>query len=247
MTHARPATRRVLPLAVLAVLAVLPLAAVLPVPVSANTGQQSINSLVSDARSELERMNEFGKLESQSRQMLKDGRFAEARRVAMRAMELNVSNRRAKLLLADIDAAEAAAAPATTARGDAPGGRPGRVPAGRAESAIASPGRADRARGPGEVGNRGTQSLREVVRAYLSGDYASALSASAAAGESAPPRVWLYAACSEAALGLLDASTAEAHFARARELYAKAQASGQPFTTDRRVISPRVWDVIATP
>lgn len=204
---------------------------------------QSINSLVTDARSELERMNEFGKLESQSRQLVKDGRFAEARRVALRAMELNVSNRRAKLLLADIDAAEAAAAP-PPARVEAGTRRP---PSARPEpGASVPPSRAERARVPAEAG-RATQSLRDVVRAYLAGDYAAALSASAAAGESAPARVWLYAACSEAALGLLDSSTSDAHFARARELYAKAQASGQAFTADRRVISPRVWDVIARP
>jgi hypothetical protein len=207
--------------------------------------QQSINSLVTDARSELERMNEFGRLESQSRQMLKDGRFAEARRIAMRALDLNVSNRRAKLLLGDIDAAEKAATPA-----------PAREPAIRRAdreadlsrgSTPAATTRADRGRAAPEAAGRGTQAVREVVRAYLSGEYAAALTASAAAGDSAPPRVWLYAACSEASLGLLDAREADARFARARELYAKAQASGASFAADRRVISPRVWDVLATP
>ena len=209
--------------------------------------QQSINSLVSDARSELERMNEFGRLESQSRQLLKEGRFGDARRVAMQALALNVSNRRAKLLLGDIDAAEKAAAPAPP---------PVREPASRradreatwpsAPTPPAAP-RADRGRPTSETGARGVQTLREVIRAYLSGDYAAALPASAAAGDSASPRVWLYAACSEASLGLLDAREAEAHFARARELYARAQASGSDFAADRRIISPRVWDVLATP
>lgn len=225
---------------------VLSLTALVGLPaaqVFVHASPQSINSLVTDARSELERMNEFGKLESQSRQLVKDGRFAEARRVALRAMELNVSNRRAKLLLADIDAAEAAAAP-PPARVEAGTRRP---PSARPEPSASVPAsRAERARVPAEP-SRATQSLRDVVRAYLVGDYAAALSASAAAGDSAPARVWLYAACSEAALGLLDSSTSDAHFARARELYAKAQASGQAFTADRRVISPRVWDVIARP
>ncbi len=209
--------------------------------------QQSINSLVTDARSELERMNEFGRLESQSRQFLKEGRFGEARRVAMQALALNVSNRRAKLLLGDIDAAEKAAAPAPPPVREPASRRADRDDTGPSGPAPPVAPRADRGRPTPETGARGAQALREVVRAYLTGNYAAALTASSAAGDNAPPRVWLYAACSEASLGLLDAREADAHFARARELYARAQASGSDFAADRRVISPRVWDVLATP
>lgn len=230
------------------VVAALAVAAVVTVPGRALAGQQSINSLVSDARSELERMNEFGKLESQSRQLVKENRFDEARRVAMRALALNVSNRRAKILLADIDAAEKAAAPpppasirtAGAAERD-PSAPRTTTPARVGESRTAA------ARAPADGGARASQVVREVIRAYLGGDYAAALSAAAAAGEGAPPRAWLYAACSEAALGLLDARAADEHFGRARNLYAKAQASGQAFTADRQVISPRIWEVLARP
>lgn len=236
------------PLAIRRLARVAIVAAIASVPPPVLVAQQSINSLVSDARSELERMNEFGKLESQSRQLMKDGRFDEARRVAMRAMELNVSNRRAKLLLGDIDAAEKAAAPPPPVGPvREPGARrpEGVPPRGRTDVPV-DRGRADRARS-GEVAGRAAQAVRDTVRAYLSGDYAAALAVSQAAGDSAPPRVWLYAACSEVALGLLDRAEADQRFARARELFARAQASGQAFTADRQVISPRVWDVLATP
>ncbi|MCU0257381.1 MAG: hypothetical protein MUF60_11650 [Vicinamibacterales bacterium] len=232
-----------------AAVAALAMSAALAAPAGAGSaGQQSINSLVSDARSELERMNEFGKLESQSRQLLKEHRFAEARRVALRALDLNVSNRRAKILLGDIDAAEKAAAPPSPGRSASAGPAAREPSAPRAASAGDRGGRATAAaRGAVESGARGSQAVREVIRAYLGGDYAAALSASAAAGDGAPPRVWLYAACSEAALGLLDARASEQHFARARDLYAKAQASGQSFAADRQVISPRIWEVLGAP
>ena len=186
-------------------------------------------------------MSEFGELESQSRQLVKDGHFADARRVAIRAIELIVGDRRAKILLADVDAAE------RRPRRRRPGSRPSPSAAfGPSRPGASVPAsRADRVGSPRRA--RGDAVLRDIVRAYLGGDYTAALSASAAAGESAPGRVSLYAACSEAALGLLDSGTSDARFARAREFYAKAQASGQVFTADRRVISPRVWDVIATP
>ena len=178
-------------------LAALLAAGMVGAPASA-AAQQSINSLVSDARSELERMNEFGRLESQSRQLLKEGRFGEARRVAMQALALNVSNRRAKLLLGDIDAAEKAAAPAPGASREPASRRAEREAAAPSSPTLPSAPRADRGRPTPEPGGRGTQALREVVRAYLTGNYSAALTASAAAGDNAPPRVWLYAACSEA-------------------------------------------------
>lgn len=223
---------------------VLAVAGVPAAAISGAGGQQSINSLVTDARSELERMNEFGRLESQSRQLIKEGRFGEARQVAMRALDLNVSNRRAKLLLADIDTAEKAAAPESPP--------PGREPA-VSRPAVSRPAVGGTVPGPErlrplpEAAGRNQRVVRDIVRAYLTGDYAAAVSASASAGDQAAPRIWLYAACSEAALGLLDKATAEAHFARARELYARAQASGLAFTADRQVISPRIWDVLSKP
>lgn len=218
---------------------VLAVAGVPAAAISGAGGQQSINSLVTDARSELERMNEFGRLESQSRRLIKEGRFGEARQVAMRALDLNVSNRRAKLLLADIDTAEKAAAP------EAP--PPGREPVVSRPAAGSTVPRPERLRPLPEPAGRNQRVVRDIVRAYLTGDYAAAVSASASAGDQAVPRIWLYAACSEAALGLLDKATAEAHFARARELYARAQASGLAFTADRQVISPRIWDVLSKP
>lgn len=220
---------------------------------AAAAGPQSMGSLVSDARSELERMNEFAALEGNSRQLLKEGQFAEARRVAMRALALNVSNRRAKLLLADIDTAEKAAAPAPPGR--APGDAAIAAPARARESAPAvvrpappvPPPPARPARPLPSAADTDAQALRDVVRAYLAGDYPAAIAAASAAGETAPARVWLYAACSEAALGLLDARDAEERLGRARELYARAAASGASFAADRRVISPRVWDAVSKP
>lgn len=227
----------------------------------------SFESMAKDAHRQLELMNEFAALESQSRRRLKDGDFEEARRLARQALALNVSNRRARALMDEIDAGERAARPAREAnvtprtRPPAPvpnveaprvpsAPSPPPPPAVSRTPAASVPPRAAPVPAPATRGARPDEVERAALRAYLSGDYGAVVATRDAAGDAAPPRLWFYAACSEAALGLLDpTSEAEQRFERARQLFARAIASGHTFSADRRAISPRVLTVLqgATP
>jgi hypothetical protein len=210
---------------------------------------QTYDSMMRDAQQQLAKMNEFASLESESRRRLKAGRFDEARQIARQALALNVANRRANALLADIDAAERAAAPVPT---PAPPAResgtavPTRPPGpGRAPVPPREPRGRAAARPPVDAGGgRAAQVLQQALRAYFAGDYAAVLDLRQAAEGREPARLLLYAACSEVALGLLDQATAGERFARAQVWYERATSASPATALDRRVISPRIMEVL---
>jgi hypothetical protein len=89
---------------------------------------------------------------------------------------------------------------------------------------------------------------RDAVRQFFKGDYQGAkmtLESSVNNGL-VSPRIYLYLACSNAALSLLDGpSQNTALLQQARQQYAQAQPQRNPFTADRQYISPRILELLA--
>jgi hypothetical protein len=89
---------------------------------------------------------------------------------------------------------------------------------------------------------------REAVRQFFRGDYhgAKATLESSVNNKRVSPRIYLYLACSNAALSLLDGpSRNDALLQQARQQYAQAQPQRNPFTADRQYISPRILELLA--
>jgi hypothetical protein len=86
---------------------------------------------------------------------------------------------------------------------------------------------------------------RTAMRRFYSGQYKQALETmSPLLGQSGgSPRIYFYAACSNAALGLLEANGDE-RLKAARELFAKARPFANELAADRRFVSPRILEVL---
>lgn len=88
---------------------------------------------------------------------------------------------------------------------------------------------------------------RTAIRLFLAGDYeksAAELQRAVSSGMSSP-RIYLYLACSQAALALLAGpSQNEALVQEARRHYTLARPSQNAFATDRRFISPRILELL---
>ncbi len=92
---------------------------------------------------------------------------------------------------------------------------------------------------------------REAMRQFFSKDYQGAkatLQSSLKAGRTSP-RIYLYLACSDAALSLLSGPSQDAALLQqARQHYAQAKPQENGFAADRQYISPRILQLLgATP
>ena len=84
---------------------------------------------------------------------------------------------------------------------------------------------------------------RQALSAFYHGDYRGALTMLERATSQDPrpsPRDFLYMACSEAALALLDGRDVASRMEHARALFARARPQENDFSLDRQYISPRL-------
>jgi hypothetical protein len=104
---------------------------------------------------------------------------------------------------------------------------------------------ADLLREPKAAVERGVASAeteRDGILAFYRGDYATAKLRlePLTTGPDPTPRAWLYLACSEAALALVQRRDLPARMERARQLFARARPRENDFRLDRQFISPRL-------
>jgi len=86
---------------------------------------------------------------------------------------------------------------------------------------------------------------RTAMRRFYSGQYRQALETMSPllAQSGGSPRIYFYAACSNAALGLLEPNGDE-RLKAARELFAKARPFANELAADRRFVSPKILEVL---
>lgn len=178
---------------------------------------------------------------------LRGQRFANARDSATRARDLNVDNRQADDLLRRINVDEV-----TTQLNAQLGARAWTAAAPLVDrlasldpnNAAVRTARETIARG--QARDQADRLERDGLSAFYRGNYQQALAVlSKVPPDLSTPRVFLYMACSNAALALLEGDDkGQARLQRARELFRQARPQQNTFAVDRKYISPRIIRIL---
>jgi hypothetical protein len=175
------------------------------------------------------------------------GQYAEARQAASQAKALGVDNSRADALLKATDIQDMQSqintqlrARAWSAAGSLADRLAGLDPANPAIR------RARQEAARGLAVDEGKRLERDGLMAFYRGDYQRALDTlGKVAADVKTPRVAFYLACSTAALGLIQDDKSKLQ--RAHELFQQARPKDNPFTVDRKYISPSIIRVLDAP
>ena len=175
------------------------------------------------------------------------GRYAEARQAATQARGLGVDNGRADALLKATDIQDLQGqinaqlnARAWSAVAPLVDRLAGLDPA----NATIRNARQETTRGLAV--DEGKRLERDGLTAFYHGDYQRALDTLGRVGADVKtPRVAFYMACSTAALGLMQEDKSKLQ--KAHELFLQARPKDNPFTADRKYISPRIIRILDAP